>query len=299
MGKVIAMDKSGETYNKNDKWNWPNFLGISIFHVFAVAALFFFSWQNLVALAIMWWISGSLGIGLGFHRLLTHRSFKGPKWFENFLVLCGSLALQGHPIAWVTTHRIHHKHTETENDPHTPRHEGGFYWAQLGWMLRGTVQGHNEATVKKYAPDLLKDKFVVGISKGYWLTSVAAGIILFLIGGFSMVLWGLALRVVIGWHCTWLVNSATHMWGTQRFTSTGDDSTNNAFIAMITWGEGWHNNHHAHPTSARHGLAWYEFDWNWVTIKAFEKVRLIRDIKTVDLQRELDREEAMLMKKAA
>jgi stearoyl-CoA desaturase (delta-9 desaturase) len=298
MGKVIAMDRSDATYNKNDKWNWGNFIGIGSFHVAALVGLFFFSWANLGALAVTWWITGSLGIGLGFHRMLTHRGFKGPRWFENFLAVCGSLALQGSPIAWVTTHRIHHKHTETENDPHSPRHAGGAYWAHLGWMMRGVVQGHNADTVKRYAPDLLKDNFLVQLSKAYWLTSVGLGIILFLIGGFSMVLWGLAVRVVVGWHCTWLVNSATHIWGTQRFT-TGDDSTNNGLIALLTWGEGWHNNHHAHPSSARHGLAWYEFDWNWVSIKAFEKVGLIHSIKTVDLAKEMAKEEALAMRQAA
>src|SRR5690606_18925511 len=136
---------------------------------------------------------------------------------------------------------------------------------------------------KRYSPDLVKDPFQVWFDKNYWITSVIAGVILFAIGGFSMVLWAIFLRVVIGWHSTWLVNSATHLWGKGRF-ETRDTSRNNVPIAAITWGEGLHNNHHAHPRSARHGLAWYEFDINWVMIRILEKAGLLTNVYAYDIK---------------
>jgi len=260
----------------------------------AGVALFFFSWQNLAAAVILWWVAGSWGIGIGFHRLLTHRGLKTSRWFMRFLATCGTLAVQSGPIAWVTTHRIHHAFTETDRDPHSPRN--GTYWAHIGWIFRGTAQTHSEVTIQKYSPDLVKDNYLRVIDKYYWMASVIAGVVLGLIGGWQMVLWGVFLRTVFGWHMTWLVNSATHLWGTKRF-DTRDDSRNNGLIAMLTFGEGWHNNHHAIPRSARHGLTWREFDINWVQIWAMEKLGLIRDVYAYDIADE--KLTAIELKKAA
>lgn len=275
------MENVVEIQKNSDKLNWSTIIGVAVFHVLALAALFYFSWANLAAAAVLWFVSGSLGIGVGYHRLLTHRGFKTPRWFERFLSICGSFAIQSGPLTWVTTHRIHHAFTETDKDPHSPLH--GTYWSHMGWIFRGTAQNHSFAVKKRYSPDLVKDPFQVWFDKNYWMTSVAAGIILFAIGGFSMVLWAIFFRVVIGWHSTWLVNSATHLWGKRRF-ETRDTSRNNGLIAAITWGEGWHNNHHAHPRSARHGLAWYEFDINWVVIRIFEKVGLLQNVYAYDIR---------------
>ena len=276
MDNVIAIDR-------NKKINWLTGTLVVIFHALAIWALFQFSWINLLVFGVTWWIAGGLGIGVGFHRLMTHRGFKAPLWLERTLAVTGMLALQGSPIAWVTTHRMHHAHTETDKDPHSPR--SGTFWSHMGWIFLGTSQWHSKATIKKYAPDLLKDPFIVRLSKVYWLITVAAGIVFLAVGGWSMVLWAIFLRTVFNWHTTWLVNSATHIWGTRRF-ETRDDSTNNGLIAMLTFGEGWHNNHHAHPSSAKHGLAWYEFDWNWITIKLFEKLGWADGIRTVSLEKE-------------
>jgi fatty-acid desaturase len=139
----------------------------------------------------------------------------------------------------------------------------------------------------------MKDPVHVLLSKYYYVPTIIVGIGLWAIGGWTMVLWGIFLRTVWGWHSTWLVNSATHGWGTRRF-ETRDDSTNNPLIAMITFGEGWHNNHHAQPSSARHGLAWYEFDQNWLTIKLLEKLGLAKDIRAYSLG-----EQAAQVKRAA
>jgi stearoyl-CoA desaturase (delta-9 desaturase) len=262
---------------------WVTTIAVVIFHLMAVWALFTFSWQNLIAAAIIWWMTNSWGIGMGYHRLLTHGGFRTPKYIEYFLTLCGTLALQSGSIQWVTTHRMHHAFTETEKDPHSPR--DGNFWSHIGWLMHGTALSHDEETVRRYAPDLLRDRFHVAISKYFFLTTIVVAVILFVVGGWSMVLWGIFLRQVFGWHTTFLVNSATHLWGTRRY-ETHDDSRNNGWIAALTFGEGWHNNHHAHPRSARHGLAWYEFDMNWIQIRFLERVGLAQKVHVFELERE-------------
>jgi fatty-acid desaturase len=262
--------------NKNQSINWNTLIALSIFHIGAVAALFFFTWKALAVAIVLLWVSGSLGIGMGYHRLLTHRSYKTPKVIEYFLTICGTLALEGSPILWVATHRIHHAFADRDGDPHSPRH--GFWWSHIGWILRGTAQQHDEKILKKYVPDLMKDKFHVWLNRWYFLPLVIVGLILFAVGGWSMLLWGIFLRVTVIQHFTWLVNSATHKWGSRRF-NVKDDSTNNWLIALLTFGEGWHNNHHAHPTSARHGMAWYEIDMTWWGIRLLSLLGLAKSVK--------------------
>ncbi len=271
---TVAQRKSG-------KINWVTVIPIIIFHILAVGAFFTFSWANLTAFLIIWWLTGSVGIGLGFHRQLTHRGFQTPNWLKRLFAVFGSMALQGSSNDWVTTHRLHHAFCETEKDPHSPRH--GKYWSHVGWVTIGTSQENSSEVEKRYIPDLLKDPFLVVLSKYWYVPTIVTGIILGLIGGFSMVIWGVFLTATIGWHFTWFVNSITHIWGSRRF-ETKDDSTNNAFVAAVTWGEGWHNNHHANPTSVKHGLAWYEFDINWLQIKFLEKIGLAWDLKEFDFK---------------
>ncbi len=253
---------------------------IVLFHLGAIAALFNFNWQAFAAAVLFWWVSGSLGIGLSYHRLLTHRGFKVPKWLEYFLAICGTLALQGGPIFWVGLHRIHHARSDREGDPHSPR--DGFFWSHMGWILHGEGQHNDPEKLSRYTPDLAKDPFYVWLSKYHYVPQIILSVILLAIGGISMVLWGIFFRVTFGLHVTWLVNSATHVWGYQRFKS-GDDSRNNWWVALFSFGEGWHNNHHAHAASARHGLAWYEVDINWITIRTLEILGLATDVRTVTL----------------
>src|SRR6187401_1389515 len=156
-----------------------------IFHVLAVAALFYFSWTNLLVALALHWMAVGFGISLGYHRLHTHRGYKTSKAFEYFLAICGTLTLEGGPIFWVATHRVHHQHSDHDGDPHTPR-DGGL-WAHMGWILFGDTH-HN-------------------------VPLVTVGLVLLAVGGWPMVFWGVFLRVVFGLHGTWLVNSATHMWG--------------------------------------------------------------------------------------
>jgi fatty-acid desaturase len=265
------------------KTNWGTAVFLIIAHIAAIAALFSWSWPAIIISVILYWVGGSLGIGMGFHRLITHRGYKVPKAVEYFLVTCGTLALEGGPIQWVTTHRIHHAHTDRNGDPHTPR-DGG-WWAHIGWIIFGTVQDHDQATFERYAPDLIKDRYYVLLDRYYYVPFflLTAGLLVF--GGWTVMLWGAFLRVIFALHTTWLVNSATHLWGKQRF-QTGDDSRNSWWVALLTFGEGWHNNHHAHPTSARHGFRWYEIDINWWGIRVLQLLGVARDIKRARLSGE-------------
>ena len=264
--------------------NWANAVFLIVAHIAAVAAFFFWSWPAVVTAVVLYWVGGSLGIGMGFHRLLTHRGYKVPKPVEYFLVTCGTIALEGGPIQWVVTHRIHHAHTDRVGDPHTPR-DGG-WWAHIGWIVWGTAQNHDQATIARYAPDLIKDRYYRWLNRFYYIPLTLLGAVLFLLGGWGVMLWGVFLRLIIALHSTWLVNSATHLWGKTRF-ETNDDSRNSWWVALLTFGEGWHNNHHAHPTSARHGLRWYEFDMNWLGIRALQLLGLAHSIKEVRFSHEL------------
>ena len=218
---------------------------------------------------------------MGYHRLLTHRGYKTPKWVEYFLTVCGTLALEGGPIFWVATHRIHHQHSDHEGDPHTPRE--GTYWAHMGWIFTGKAMHHDTEVLARYTPDLSKDRFHVALTTWHWVPQVVVGLALLAFGGIPYVLWGTFFRTTYGLHCTWLVNSATHLWGSRRF-KTRDDSRNSFWVAMMTFGEGWHNNHHAHPVSARHGLAWYEVDINWIGIRVLKALGLAWDVKVAKLE---------------
>ena len=272
-----------ELKSSNERINWRDLGTIVSFHLLLIPAFFYFSWQNLAIMLIGNWVVGSLGVGLGYHRLLTHRSFKAPKWLEYILTIFASMSLQNEAYKWVATHRIHHAFTETEKDPHSTR--PGFWWAQIGWIFKGTAQDHDEATLKKYVPDLLKDKGQQVIAKFFYVPIILSAIIFFAIGGWGMVLWGVVVRTIFGWHTTWFVNSLAHLYGNRRFETT-DDSTNNWFVAILTFGEGWHNNHHAFPTSARHGLAWYEFDMNWIAIRIFERLGWAKQIRVFEEEKQ-------------
>ena len=261
--------------------NWVTASVMVIFHVLAVVALFFFTWTGFFVAIFLWWLSTSVGIGMGYHRLLTHRGYKIPRWLEYCLTVCATLALEGGPIFWVATHRIHHQFSDQDGDPHSPVE--GTWWAHMGWILVGKSMHHDTSTLARYVPDLAKDKFYVWITKYHYVPLIAVGVILLAAGGWPVVLWGIFLRTVVGLQTTWLVNSATHSWGTRRY-KTRDLSTNSLWVALLTWGEGWHNNHHAHPTSARHGLKWYEIDFNWYGIWMLNKLGLARDLRVADLR---------------
>jgi fatty-acid desaturase len=245
---------------KTKKMNWTTTLFMAAFHVGAIAALFMFSWTALIVSVVLYVIAINVGIGMCYHRLLTHRGYRTPKWVEYCLAVCGTLALEGGPIFWVST----------PND--------GTWWAHAGWIMHGESLHQDVERANRYAPDLAKDRFHVLLSKYHYVPMIVLGLILLAVGGWPMVMWGIFLRTTLGLHSTWLVNSATHLWGSRRF-ETRDDSRNNWWVALLTGGEGWHNNHHAHPVSARHGLKWYEFDPNYYGIWILKHIGLAKDIK--------------------
>jgi sn-1 stearoyl-lipid 9-desaturase len=284
LGKQSTMlntERYRETPELRTSVNWPTVLFLILFHAAGIAALFFWSWPGVITAIILSWVGGSLGIGMGWHRLMTHRGYKVGKVIEYFLVLCGSLALEGGPIQWATTHRIHHAHTDKEGDPHTPR--DGRWWSHIGWILTPTALVADQSQLERYAPDLNKQRFYRLLNRFYYVPLVVLGVGLLAFGGWRVMLWGIFLRVTLGLHFTWLVNSATHIWGRRRFETT-DDSRNNWWVALLSFGEGWHNNHHAHPRAARHGLAWYEIDVNWWGIRTLQFLGLARDVKQIDKQ---------------
>ena len=269
---------------KRDGINWISVIAFAIFHIGAIVALFFFSWPAFFTALALYWISLSFGIGMGYHRLLTHRSYVPPKWIEYFLAICGTLALEGGPIFWVAVHRAHHQYSDKQGDPHTPR--DGKWWAHITWMLVGNASHCKLDECARYAPDMVKDPFYVRLSRYHYAPLVIVGALLLAFGGLPFLLWGVFFRVSVGLHATWLVNSATHLWGSRRF-ATRDGSRNNWWVALVTFGEGWHNNHHAYPTSARHGLAWYELDITWMTIRLLQAIGLARSVQVIAKERSL------------
>jgi stearoyl-CoA desaturase (delta-9 desaturase) len=248
-----------------------------------------FSWKVFAITAFLYWVAIGLGISMGYHRLHTHRSYQVPRWMEYFFAVCGTLTLEGGPIFWVATHRLHHQKSDKPGDPHSPR--DGAWWSHVGWILFGEMNHNNTRALAKYTPDLAKDRFYVWLNNYHWVPLVVLGAILLATGGLPLLLWAGCLRVVVGLHATWLVNSATHMWGRRRF-DTRDDSRNTWWVALLTFGEGWHNNHHAHPTSARHGLAWYEFDVSWIQIKVLRFLGIARGVKVARVRSVVAEQEA-------
>src|SRR5579883_2039011 len=268
-------------YAKRQGLNWFTTLVLIILHIGAVGALFCFSWKRLAVAVALYYIAVGLGISMGYHRLHTHRSYKVPRWIEYAFALFATLTLEGGPLFWVATHRIHHQNSDQPGDPHSPR--DGAWWAHVGWILFGETNHNNTRVMSKYAPDLAKHRFYIWLNNYHWVPTVVLAALLFAAGGLPLVLWAVCLRVVVGLHTTWLVNSATHMWGARRF-ATRDDSRNLWWVALITFGEGWHNNHHAHPTSARHGLAWYEFDISWIQIKLMKALGIAKSVRTASVR---------------
>jgi fatty-acid desaturase len=251
-------------------------LVMAMFHLGAITALFFPTTGRIALFFSVWAVVSSVGIGVCYHRLLTHQGFKTYKWLEYVLAVIAALAQQGLAVMWVAIHRVHHKHTEVPGlDPHTPR--DGRWWSHMDWMIHPDPKLNDKTYLLKWVPDLVRQPFY---RKRYveWAPSLVLGLLCWYFGGFIAVLWGVALPVVVGWHQTWLVNSATHIWGSRRF-NTDDDSRNLWWVAILSWGEGWHNNHHRWPVNARHGLRWYEVDVNWYLIWLMGKLRLAWGIK--------------------
>jgi stearoyl-CoA desaturase (delta-9 desaturase) len=262
---------------KKPPLDWSIIVYMGTIHLVALLALFpaNFSWGAVGVTFLLYWITGGLGITLGFHRLVSHRSFQTPKWLEYCLVFCGVLACQGGPIDWVGLHRIHHKYSDTASDPHDSNQ--GFWWSHMGWMLH-EIKANSD--IPRYTQDIIDDPFYQFCQKYFIPIQVVLGLVLFAIGGWPYVIWGIFVRLVLVFHFTWFVNSATHKFGYQSHESK-DNSRNCWWVALLTFGEGWHNNHHAYQYSARHGLQWWEIDLTWLEIRFLQWVGLATNIKLV------------------
>lgn len=226
----------------------------------------------LAALALgVQFVVGCLGITLGYHRLLAHRSFVTPKWLERVFATCGLLALQGDPIEWVAVHRQHHRFADKDGDPHDARR--GFFHSHMGWIDEDYFPHATEELLRTYAADLWKDPWYQVLHRFGIVLVVAYAALLLALGGVDALLWGLVVRLVVGDHCTWFVNSAGHCLGWRAYRRR-DRSTNCFWVALISFGEGFHNNHHAFPSSARHGFEWWQIDVTWWVIRGLRRAGL-------------------------
>jgi stearoyl-CoA desaturase (delta-9 desaturase) len=244
--------------------NWPAVTFFTSVHAVALLAPWYFSWSALGVTLLLHWLLGSIGICLGYHRLLSHRSFQVPQWLEYVIAFIGALALQGGPIFWVAGHRLHHAFTEDEvKDPYSARK--GFWWSHILWMLYPHLEFFDYEQYKRFAPDLERDSYYRWLNRNFLWLQIPLGLLLYALGGWSFVIWGMFVRAVLLWHSTWFINSVTHMWGYRTF-ETQDNSRNLWWAAILTYGEGWHNNHHAHPNVAKAGWRWWEVDVTWWAI---------------------------------
>jgi len=265
------------TIATSDKLNpdWTIIIYMGSIHAIALLALIpgNFSWGALGVTLFLYWLTGALGITLGFHRLVSHRSFETPKWLEYFFVLCGTLACQGGPIKWVGLHRMHHKFSDKNGDPHDSNR--GFWWSHMGWML---FEIPADKEIDRYTKDISDDWFYKFCQNFFIPIQVVLGLFLYWLGGWPFVIWGIFVRLVIVFHFTWFVNSATHQFGYVSYDSD-DHSKNCWWVALVTFGEGWHNNHHAFQYSARHGLKWWEVDITWMNIRFLQLLGLAKNVK--------------------
>lgn len=254
---------------------WNVIIYMTGIHGIALLALFpsNFDWRAVGIAFILYWLTAGIGITLGFHRLAAHRSFQTPKWLEYLLIFCGTLACEGGPISWIGLHRIHHKYSDSEPDPHDSNK--GFWWSHIGWMV---VKNPADQFVPQYIKDIGDDPFYNFCEKYFIAIQTVLGLFLFFLGGWPFVIWGIFVRLVVVFHCTWFVNSATHKFGYKSHESN-DNSKNCWWVALLSFGEGWHNNHHAYQYSARHGLQWWEIDLTWMTIQLLQFLGLATNIK--------------------
>ncbi len=243
----------------------------------------------------------ALGVTIGYHRLFTHKSFVAVAPLRWFLAVCGSMAVQGPVIEWAGAHRRHHQHSDDTLDPHSPHHHVGGEWgetlggtfrgfihAHVGWLFAGHLKGLSRYTADLRADPLLRAvdrQFVGWVIFGLALPAVLGGLITMTwMGALLGFLWGGLVRVLVNHHITWSVNSVCHLWGSSPYNSN-DESRNNPIVGILAFGEGWHNNHHAFPTSARHGLAWYEVDVSYMIIRVFALLGLATKVKVPTRER--------------
>ena len=296
MSQEALREPTGAAASSPTWWvDWLALVFIILFHVLAVLALtpWFFSWTGVVVMLVGMYTIGMLGINVGYHRLLAHRSFTCPRWFERTLAIIGIFSLQDSPAYWVAVHRRHHQFADEDQDPHSPL--VNFAWAYVGWIVIRKQSIERRSLTERYARDLIRDPFYVWI-ENYWTLVTLGQWVVYFAGGFiggvlmgmatgaalwfatGIFLWGVVVRTVVMWHLTWALNSVAHRWGYRNY-QTPDDSRNNVLLGFATGGEGCHNNHHAYPSSARHGHRWWEFDYVYGLIRLLAAVGLAKNVK--------------------
>jgi stearoyl-CoA desaturase (delta-9 desaturase) len=247
---------------------------IPFFLVHLVPFLAFFvtiTWQDWVLCAVLY-VGRMFLITAGYHRYFSHRSYKMGRVPQFLTALGATTAAQKGPLWWAGHHRIHHRFTDTDRDVHSPR--DGFWWSHVGWILSNRYKETDESAIRDFAayPELrLLDKF-------HWVGPWVLGVVCLLVGGWGGLIIGFFLSTVLLWHGTFIVNSLAHVFGRRRF-ATPDTSRNSLFIALVTGGEGWHNNHHYLPASARQGLMWWEIDTTWYVLRALAALHIVSDVK--------------------
>ena len=254
-------------------------------HVGALAAPFFFSWTAFAVCLALHWATCSIGICLGYHRYLAHKSMKLRSPAEFFVLACGCLSGEGAPLTWAATHRLHHQKSDHPGDPHSPI-VGGSWWSHILWLFPKRSTESTRVLYRRYVPEQVDRPIMQFFQKTFPLWLWGSGLVLaavgYAIGGWwmaaSMVVWGMCVRMVAAYHSTWFVNSATHLWGYRNY-DTRDHSRNLWWVAILAYGEGWHNNHHAHPSVAPAGHKWWEFDITLWSIKMLRAVGLAYDVK--------------------
>jgi stearoyl-CoA desaturase (delta-9 desaturase) len=269
-----------------DRWSkgldWPVVVWIVVVHVGALAALLpmFFNWQAVALFVFMSWLTGSIGVCMGYHRQLTHGSFQTYKPIRWFLAFVGGLSGEGSALMWVANHRKHHLYSDKDGDPHSPR--DGAWWAHMLWFMPTIDKDERDAHFQHYAPDMYRDPMMRFLDIMFLPMHLMTGILFYALGyylggdwqtGTSFVIWGLFLRLVYVFHVTWFVNSATHIWGYRNY-ETSDDSRNLWWVGLLAFGEGWHNNHHAFQRMAKQGHKWWEVDITYWCILGMEKLGL-------------------------
>ncbi len=256
--------------------SWPMVAFFGGVHAIALLSIFYFSWSALGITLFLHWLLGSIGICLGYHRLLTHKSFQVPKWLEYIIATIGALAIQGGPIFWVAGHRQHHAFAEDiDKDPYSAKR--GFWWSHILWMVYPKSSTFSHQSYMRFAPDLARDRYYRWLDRYFILLQLPLAAVLYALGGWSFVIYGIFLRSVLLWHSTWLINSATHVWG-ERDHDVNDNSRNLWWAALLTYGEGWHNNHHAYPRVAPAGWKWWQIDVTWWLIQGLQSVGLARKV---------------------
>lgn len=258
-----------------------------VIHLLALGAFVVGVQLDWVLWAVGLYLVRMWAVTAGYHRYFSHRSFKTSRWFQFVLAFVAQTSIQKGALWWAAHHRHHHRFSDMENDVHSPV-QHGFMWSHVGWILRKSSDEFRADNVK----DLTRYPELVWLNRFYWVPPLVLAVATYAIGGVGLFIWGFAVSTVFLWHGTFVINSLTHIFGKRRFETT-DDSRNSLLFALVTLGEGWHNNHHHYQSSCRQGFYWWEIDLTWYALKGLEALGIVWDVReppahVLELGRTLD-----------